>query len=58
MFYQPSIKLFKNNDDCIEIVDKFKYLIGIVFDSSLSWKEHVKHVSLRGHNWMLLVHRP
>ena len=51
MFFGTSQALnkFKNisltyNDDEIEIVDRFKYL-GIVFDSHLSWNEHVQHVS-------------
>ena len=51
MFFGTSQALnkYKNisltyNDDKIEIVDKFRYL-GIVFDSNLSWNEHVQHVS-------------
>ena len=38
------IRLTYDNNNNIEIVDKFKYL-GVVFDPHLSWTEHVNYMS-------------
>ena len=56
--YQVSLKVFDNNtNDFIEIESKeFVKYLGVIIDSSLTWKYHIDNIAYKAYNIAYIVY--